>query len=391
MTTSPLTFGYSVRQLRGRPAQVVLTVIGIALVVFVFVATLMLAEGLRATLARTGSPDNVVVIRNGAQNEIQSGISREHAAVIASEIEPAKDATGANLVTNDIVVLVSLRKRESGEPSNVTIRGTGKHAFAVRPGVAVVAGRPPTPGTREVMVGSAVHRKFRGTDIGESFRLVGTDWTIVGRFDAGSSAFSSEIWGDADVMMPAFRRERFSSVTFRLRPSSDFSALKSKLENDRRLSVSALRETDFYESQSRQLALFITILGTFISVVFSLGAIIGATITMYGSVANRVREIGVLRALGFSRTAVFSAFSIECLTLALLGGALGIGCASVLTTVSFATTNFATFADLAFGFSLTPRIAAYGLLFALVMGLVGGALPALRAARLRVVDALRAR
>lgn len=391
MQTSPLTLGYSIRQLGTRRTQTTLTLFGIALVVFVFVATLMLSEGLRATLAATGSHGNVIVIRNGAQNEIQSGVSREHGAIILTDPAVTRDAGGAPTATSDIVVLASLRKRLDGAPSNVTIRGVGPAALAVRGAVQLRAGRLPARGTREVMVGSAIQKKFSETDIGDALRMVGTDWTIVGVFDAGNSAFSSEIWGDADVMMPAFRRERFSSVTFTLVPGTDFAAVKSRLENDRRLSVSVLPEAQFYESQSRQLSVFITVLGGFISLVFSLGAIIGATITMYSSVANRVREIGVLRALGFSRVAIFGAFTVECLSIAFIGGVLGIAAAALLTRATFATTNFATFADLTFGFSITGRIVLWGIGFSLLMGFIGGVLPAFRASRLRVVDALRLR
>ena len=390
MQTSPLTLGYSLRQLGTRRTQTALTIFGIALVVFVFVATLMLSEGLRATLAATGSDGNAIVIRNGAQNEIQSGISREHTAVILTD--PGIMRTNETAVaTTDVVVLASLKKRKDGEPSNVTIRGVNAEALTVRRGVKLVSGKLPARGTREVMVGAAVHRKFAGTDIGDALRMSGADWTVTGVFDAGNSAFSSEIWGDADVMMPTFRRERFSSVTFEMAPGTDFETLKQRLENDRRLSVTVLREAQFYESQSRQLGIFITVLGGFISAVFSLGAIIGATITMYSSVANRVREIGVLRALGFKRSAIFGAFTVECLSLAALGGVLGIAAATFLTRATFATTNFATFADLTFGFSITPRIMVWGMVFALVMGFVGGVLPAFRASRLKVVEALRAR
>ncbi len=388
---NPLTLSYNIRHLLTRRTQTAMTVLGVALVVFVFVATLMLANGLKQTLASTGSPDNVIVLRLGAQNEIQSGISREEGAIILSQPEVAKLPNGKNNSTSDSVVLVSLRKRSDGLSSNVTVRGVSPGSEELRPGIRLSAGRLPTAGTREVMVGTAIRKKFTGTDVGQNLRLVGTDWNIVGIFDAGNSGFSSEVWGDADVMIPAFRRERFSSVTFRLAPGVSFPEMKKRLEEDRRLTVSVQREQEFYASQSENLALFIKILGTFISIVFSLGAIIGAMITMYGAVANRIREIGILRALGFSRSVIFRAFAKECVLLSLFGGIVGVLAAFALTAVSVTTTNFQTFSEVAFAFRMTPQIAIYGLLFSAIMGFVGGALPAFRASRLQILDALRMR
>ncbi|MFN8389624.1 MAG: ABC transporter permease [Bdellovibrionota bacterium] len=389
--SNPLSLSYSVRHLRVRKLQAAMTVFGIALVVFVFSATLMLAEGLKQTLSATGSPANVIVLRTGAQNEIQSGISREHAAIVLTDPAVDHGPSSSTAATSDVVVLVSLRKRSDGQTSNVNIRGVTGGALEVHPAVHIVEGRLPSPGTREVMIGTAIHKKFLGTDVGQTLRLVGSDWLITGIFDAGNTAFSSEVWGDADVMMPAFRRDRFSSVTFRMSQGTDFEALRDKLQNDRRLSVTVQREAEFYESQSRSLSLFIQILGGFISVVFSLGAIVGAMITMYSSVANRTREIGVLRALGFSRGLIFRAFTKECVLISLLGGAIGIVVASLLQWFTLATTNFATFSEVAFGFNLTPRIILSAFVFAAVMGFVGGALPALRAARIGIVQALRAK
>ena len=241
------------------------------------------------------------------------------------------------------------------------------------------------------MVGRAIAQKFGGTEVGQSIRLVGVDWPIVGIFDAGNSGFSSEIWGDADTMMPAFHRDRFSSLTARLVSEGSLLELQSRLENDRRLSVSVKGERQFYESQSETLALFIKILGGFISVVFSLGAVIGAMITMYGAVANRVREIGILRALGFSRIVIFRAFTKECVLLGLAGGIVGVTVASGLSFLTVTTTNFQTFSEVAFRFRMTPSIGVAGVLFSAVMGFLGGALPAFRAARMCILDALRAR
>ena len=397
MFQSPLTFTYNVRHLLTRRTQTMMTVVGVALVVFVFVATLMLAQGLKRTLSSTGSPDNVIVLRLGAQNEIQSGISREHAAIVLSQPEvlhragSAAGESGPAVATSDVLVLVSMKKRSDGLPSNVNVRGVTPGSEDVRPGIRIIAGRFPTPGTREIMIGRAIQKKFAGTEVGESVRLVGADWNIVGIFEAGNSAFSSEIWGDADTMIPAFHRDRFSSVTFRLAPGANLTTLKERLESDRRLSITVKGEQEFYASQSESLALFIKILGGFISIVFSLGAIIGAMITMYGAVANRVREIGILRALGFSRSVIFRAFTKECVLIGFAGGVLGVLASWLLTSLTVTTTNFQTFSEVAFSFTMTPKIALSGILFSLVMGFVGGALPAFRAARMNILEALRAR
>ncbi len=383
-----LVFTYSLRHLLTRKTTAFLTVIGIALVVFVFVATLMLSQGLKETLAGTGSSENVIVVRSGAQNEMMSGIAREAANALLAEPEVAR-VGDQPLATSDSVVLVSLKKRGSAEPSNVTIRGVGEQALSVRPQVRLTAGRNFTPGSREVLVGKAIHDGFSGTEIGQKIRLFGTEWEVVGLFDGGRSAFNSEIWGDVNAFMPTFKRDQFSSLLFKLAPGVDFAKLKPRLENDKRYQVSVMRENDFYAAQSDFLATFIRIIGGFISVVFSLGAVIGAMITMYAAVASRVREIGILRAIGFRRRAVFVAFVLECLMISLVGGVLGVALASLMSFVAFSTTNFSTFAEVAFDFTLTPSIVVWGLGFSLLMGLVGGALPARAASRLKVLDAIR--
>ena len=385
-----LTLAYNIRHLAERKIQTAMTLGGIALVVFVFVATLMLSEGLRKTLVSTGSPNNVLAVMTGAQGEVQSGISREAANVIMSQPEVNVLPDGRKQATSDLTVLITLKKRSDGQTSNVTVRGITRQAWDVRPQVKLAEGRLFNEGTQEIIVGQAVRRKFANTNIGDKLQLFGTQWTVVGVFDAGATAFSSEAWGDVNVLMPACRREQFSSVSFKLAPGADYDALKQRLEKDPRLSVTIERERDFYEGQSRDLGNFIRYLGTFVSIVFSLGAMIGATITMFSSVASRTREIGILRALGFSRSVIFTAFLRECLVIGALGAVVGVACASALTYVTFATTNFTSFADLAFGFRMTPGIAAAGMLFALLMSVLGGALPAWKAARMDIVSTMRA-
>ena len=385
-----LPFSYIVRNLVARKLTTALTALGMALVVYVFATVLMLAAGLERTLVETGSDDNVVVIRRGSQTEVQSGIDRRQAAIVESLPGIATGVEGRRLVSKEPVVLISLPKRESAKPSNVVIRGVTPEGYALRPQVRIVDGRLPRPGTAEVIAGRSVANGFRGAGRDETVRFASRDWTVVGVFDAGRTGFDSEIWGDAEQMLQAFRRPGFSSVIFRLADGSRFDEVKAAIEADPRLTLEAKRETRFYADQSEALAKFITYLGTSISVIFSIGAVIGAMITMYASVAARTGEIGTLRALGFTRTAILTAFLVEALLLGLAGGVVGLVGASFMQAISISTMNFQTFAELAFSFALTPGIVAASLGFAVAMGFVGGFLPAARAARMKIVDALRA-
>jgi len=384
-----IPFAYIVRNLWVRRVTTLLTALGMALVVYVFATVLMMSEGIRATLVATGQADNVIVLRKGAGAEINSAIARAQAAIIETLPGIATDALGRRLVSKEPVVLNNLPKRGSGKPSNVSVRGTSELGLQLRPQVRLVEGRLFRPGSSEVVAGRAVASGFQGVGLGETLRFAGREWTVVGVFDAGRSGFDSEIWGDAEQMMQAFRRNAYSSVVFRLADLDGFDNARAALDDDPRLSLEAKREVRFYAEQSEALATFINILGLSLSVIFSIGAVVGAMITMFAAVASRVGEIGTLRALGFRRSAVLIAFLGEALLLALVGGVIGMGAASLMQTVNISTTNFQTFAELAFQFKLTPLIAGQTLLFALCMGLVGGFIPAWRAARLAIVDCLR--
>lgn len=385
-----IPLAYIVRNLWTRKLTTLLTAGGMALVVFVFAAVLMLEEGLHKTLVQTGSWDNAVMIRRSSGTEVQSIIDRNQAAVIASAPEIAYGADGEPIVSKEVVVLINLEKRASAKPSNVIIRGVGAKGLALRPQVTLTEGRMFRPGSSEIIAGRAIAQRFSGTGLHETLRFGGCEWTVVGVFDAGGSGFDSEIWGDADQMMQAFRRNAYSVTVAKLVAADRFPAFRARLEADPRLTVEAKRETVFYAEQSEMLANFIRILGMTLSVIFSFGAIIGAMITMYAAVANRTAEIGTLRALGFQRRSILAAFLVEALFLSLLGGALGLVLASLMQLVSVSTMNWQSFAEIAFRFSLTPRIVIQSLAFAAFMGLLGGVLPAARAARLKIVDALRA-
>ena len=385
----PIPFSYSLRNLLTRRLTTFLTAVGMALVVFVFASILMLSAGLEKTLIETGSDDNVIVTRKSANSEVQSGVERSQAAIVESVPYIATDEDGGPLLAKELVVLISLPKRDSAKPANVVIRGISPASMRLRPQVRLMVGRLPRPGSAEIMAGSSIAKRFKGGGVGESLRFGMRDWIVVGIFDAGATGFSSEIWGDAAQLMQAFRRPVYSSITFKLANSSDFTAVQSRLDRDPRLTLDVRRETQYYRDQSEVMAKFLRILGFSLTVIFSLGAIIGAMITMYAAVANRVGEIGTLRALGFQRTSIMAAFLLEALLLGIIGGVSGLVCASFMQLITISTMNWQTFSELAFSFTLTFDIAWKSLLFSILMGLIGGVIPAIRASRLKIVDALR--
>ena len=383
-----IPLSYSWRNLLTRRATTILTAGGMALVVFVFTATLMLAEGLRQTLVATGSPDNVVVMRKSSETEVQSSLERQVAQVAATQPQVAVDGQGRLLAAREIVVLISLAKR-SGTASNVVIRGAGHASLALRPQVKLVEGRMPEPGSTEIMVGQSVLSKFAGVALGQTLAFGQREWAVVGVFDAGNTGFASEIWGDAEQLMQAFRRQAYSVVVAKLKNAGEFDAYRATIESDPRLQAEVKRERQYYEDQSKALSRFLRVLGISLTAIFSIGAMLGAMITMYSAVATRIAEIGTMRALGFKRRAILAAFLAESLLLGFLGGATGLFFSAFLSFMTFSTTNFQTFAELAFKFTLTGEIAMWSMGFALFMGVSGGLLPALRASRLNIVEALR--
>jgi len=380
---------YSFRNLWTRRLTTVFTASGMALVVFVFASILMLSEGLKKTLVETGSGSNVVVIRKAAVSEVQSGIDRIPASIVETQPEIATGPDGQRLLAKELVVLINLQKRGSAKPGQVVIRGTNRNSFILRPQVRLIKGRLPRPGSSELIAGMSIAKRFQKAGIGETLRFSMRDWNVVGVFDAGNTGFSSEIWGDVDQLMQAFRRPVYSSILFQLRDPSALETVKTRIENDPRLTLEAKRETKYYEDQSEMMAKFLRILGMSLTIIFSFGAIIGAMITMYASVANRTAEIGTLRSLGFRRSSILYAFIIEAMLLGLTGGCIGLFFASFLQLFTISTLNFQTFSELAFSFALTFEIAYKAIIFSVVMGLTGGVLPAVRAARMNIVEALR--
>ena len=386
-----IPFVYSLRNLYTRSLTTFLTASGMALVVFVFASILMLSAGLVKTLVDTGSDDNVIITRRSANSEVQSGVERSQAAIIESLPEIATGRFGEPMLTKELVVLISLPKRGSEKPANVVIRGISPISLQLRPQVRILDGRMPRPGSAEIMAGNSIAKRFKGGGIGETLRFGMRDWTVVGVFDAGATGFSSEIWGDVTQLMQAFRRPVYSSLTFRLRNVSDFPAVKNKFDADPRLTVDVRSETAYYRDQSEAMAKFLRILGISLTIIFSVGAVIGAMITMYASVASRVVEIGTLRALGFKSYSILAAFMMESLLLGLIGGISGLIIASFMQLITISTMNWQTFSELAFSFTLTSDIIISSLIFALIMGFIGGVIPAIRASRMNIVEALRYR
>ncbi len=385
-----IPFRYVFRSFGARRLTAAMTVLGIALVVFVFAAVLMMANGIRRTLQATGSEENVLVLRKAANSETLSVLERDVATLVTGMPEVARSESGAPLSSREALVIINMEKL-SGGMSNVSVRGVEPPAFELRPQVRLIEGRLFRWGAREIIVGRSIARRFANAGIGARIKFAGGSWAVVGVFESGGSGFDSEIWGDSNQIMDAFKRSSYSTLTLKLRDPEAFPAFVAAWEADNRLlHYDAKIEKKFFEDQSEMMATFIRILGLFITVIFSIGATIGAMITMYGAVANRTTEIGTLRALGFQRRSILVAFLGEALLLALSGAVVGVALASLLQFVTISTLNFTSFSELAFSFSLSPAIAAASFAFALAMGLVGGFLPAFRAARLDIVGALRA-
>jgi putative ABC transport system permease protein len=385
-----IPFSYTLRNLWTRKLTTVLTAGGMALVVFVFAAVQMLDTGLRQALIATGQPDNVHVTRRAAGAEISSVIDRTQAGIVETQPEIAIGAGGVRLVSKEVVVLITLPKRDTGTATNVTTRGVGAAAFELRPQLQIVEGRAFRPGSSEVIVGASIAQRFEGAAVGSLLRFGGREWRVVGRFEAKGSAYDSELWVDAEQLQQSFRRNAWSAVVARLADPATLPALKERLEGDPRLTLDVKYEREFFEEQSKALSNFISYLGLTLSVIFSVGAMIGATITMYAAVANRTGEIGTLRALGFRRSSILATFLLEAVLLGAVGGVAGVLLASLMQFVHISTLNWQSFSELAFSFALTPRIILLSLGFAVLMGLIGGFLPAVRASRLGIVDALRA-
>jgi putative ABC transport system permease protein len=380
---------YNLRSLRQRPVSTLTTALGMALVVAVFVAMNAMANGFQAALVSTGSTENVLVLRKGANSEMSSGISRQAASIIGGYPFVARSPEGRPLVSPETFVVVPLQRANQGGMANVVVRGVSPEAFQVRKDVQIVDGRQFRPGSREVVVGVAYAKRFPNSAVGKVVRFADEDWTIVGHFTAGGSSFESEIWGENEQFMPVFRGEIFQTVTFRMKDPAAFAGIKETLEGDSRLAVDAFREREFYANQSIMLSRVLGFIAMFVALIMGVGAIFGAINTMYAAVASRAPEIGVLLTLGFRPRSVLASFLLEAVFIAALGGAIGCLLALPINGLVTSTTNWASFSEVAFAFRVTPALLLNGMVFALVMGVIGGLLPARHAARQQVVESLR--
>ena len=385
-----IPLSYNVRSILRRRFSAVATAGGLALVVFVFAAVLMLASGVEETLKATGSPRNAILLRKGSSSELTSFLPRDAAKVFAADPSVAVEG-GKAIASPELFVIFQLQRSDGKGTANVGFRGVTPDGLRLLRSetVRVVDGRLPQPATSEVMIGQAVRGRYKGAVLGQSIRIARRDWQVVGVFAAGGSGFESEIWADADQLADAARRAGYSQLTVRLKSPSDFAALRAAVDADPRYNLEAKREDRYYEEASGALATFVRALGTVIAIFFAFGATLGAMITMYAQVASRVREVGTLRALGFRRRSVLASFLVESLVLALIGAVAGCLLASALGAVSFSTVNFSSFTEIKFRFHFAPAIAAWATAFAVAMGLLGGALPAARAARLAIADATK--
>ncbi len=382
--------GLSLRSLPQRAGSSIVAIVGITGVVITFVAVLSIAEGFNAVMANAGSPDTAIVLRGGSNAELNSALSLESTRIII-DAPGVRRGEGGPQASAELFVVVTVPKKSTGTDANVPLRGIQLAAFDVRPEVRLVEGRRFTRGTNEIIVGRAASRQFAGLELGQTNRWGENSWTVVGIFEADGTISESEIWCDAAVLQPAYRRgNTFQSVMARLDSPNTFQAFKDALTADPRLDVQVERETDYYRSQSSQVRSIITGIGTVIAVLMGVGAVFGAVNTMYNAVATRTREIATLRALGFSPSSVVVSVLVESALLAVVGGVVGGGVAyAAFHGYQTATMNFQTFSQVAFTFTVTPALLVQGAVYALVMGLLGGLFPAVRAARLPIVTALR--
>lgn len=382
---------YNLRSIRVRWGSTAVAVAGIAGVVAVFVAMLSMAQGFRATLVLSGSERNAMVLRGGASAEMESVITLDQVKVIADSPGVEKRADGRPLVSPEAVVVAALHHRSSDADALAQIRGVTPMALDVHPAVRVVRGRFFEPGKAELVAGRNAASMYTGLDLGSELKLGGRTWTVVGLMDSGGSAFDSELWADASILLQTYQRPTwvYSSVTARLQGAEALGDFRRALEDDPRLTVQAYRETEYYAKQSRAVATMITVLGYLVAFVMGVGAVFGALNTMYSAIAARTCEIATLRALGFSGGEVMVSMVVESLVIAAIGGVLGCVIVQPINGFTTSTINWQTFSQLAFAFRITPALMVQGMIFSLFMGAVGGFLPALRAARLPVASALR--
>lgn len=387
-----IPLSYSIRSLLVRKATTAATAFGIALVVFVLASSLMLSRGIEQTLMSTGQPDRAIVLRKGADTELASNISTPTAGLVMAAPGARKKDGRTEAAAEVVVVIAQEKEGTEGQVSNVQVRGVDPMSYQLRKELKIIEGRPAAPGTDEAVIGKNLLGNFAGMQVGQSFDLKkNRPVTVVGVFDAGGSAFDSEVWVDVDTLRSSFGREGvFSSIVVQLESAAVFDVFSDAVEHDKQLGLQAFREVEYWEKQSEGTSLFITAIGILIAVFFSMGAMIGATITMYAAVSQRSKEIGTLQALGFSRFSILVAFIFEAIVLALGGGLLGVVASLAMGTVRLSMMNFATWQEISFSFDPSPQILIGSLLAGGLMGFLGGLFPAIQAARMSPIEAMRA-
>jgi putative ABC transport system permease protein len=388
-----IPINYSIRSLFVRRATTIATALGIALVVFVLASALMLSEGIRKTMVSSGSVDNAIVLRKGSDTELASSIETPTVGLILSAPGVKKDDKGEPIGSGEVVVVIAMDKLTGtdGQVSNVQVRGVPGDVMRTRSNLNITDGRPAQPGTDECIIGKNIRGRFKGLELGSTFDLKkNRPIKVVGIFEADGSSLESEIWTDVDTLRTSFGREGLvSSVTVRLESPEKFDAFAERVNSDKRLGLEATREREYFEKQSEGTSIFITAMGSVIAFFFSVGAMIGATITMYAAVSQRSREIGTLQALGFSRFAILLAFLFESVLLSLIGGALGAIASLGMTAVHFSMMNMSTWQEISFSFTATPGIIIGSVIAGAMMGILGGFFPAVRAARTSPIAAMR--
>ena len=388
MIKIPLSYNW--RSLMGRPVSTAFTALGIAMVVAVFIGMLALANGFASALITTGSNANALVLRKGADSEMASGLDRASSDIIAADPHVARAPDGTPLVSKEVYIVIPFgRIQDTTQMANVVLRGISDQVWDVREHLVVTEGQRPRAGQNEVCIGEKLLGRFPHTGVGDAVTIAGRPWNVVCHFTAGGSAFESEVWGMNEQVMPVMRGDVFQSVTFRLNDPAGFEEAKRALEADKRIGVDVHREFDFYTQQSQLLGNILRILAVMITSIMAVGAVFGAINTMYAAVASRSSEIAVLLTLGFRPRSILASFLAESVLIALVGGVIGCLMALPVNGIITSTTNWASFSEIAFSFRITPGLLLSGLVFGVVMGLVGGILPAWRAARMEVVKAIR--
>ncbi len=386
-----IPFVYNVRSITQRPVSTALTALGIGLVVAVFIAMLALANGFITALVKTGSPDNVLLLRRGADSELSSGIPREAISIISASPHIAAGADGRPMVSPETYIVLNI-PRPGGDAfsvANVVARGVSDRAFDVRRNIKIVQGRRFASAQSEICVGSKLEGRFANVNVGDVLRFSNRNWNVVCRFTADGSSFESEIWGENEQFQSVFRGNSFQDVAFRLKDPAAFDDAKRSFLADQRIQVDAHRESEFYASQSQLLGNILRFLAIIITGIMAVGAVFGAVNTMFAAVSSRTPEIAVLLTLGFPPRSVLASFLAESAAIALIGGVIGCVLALPINGVVTSTTNWASFSEIAFAFRVTPQLLLAGLVFGVVMGVVGGFFPARRASRLPVIQALR--